>query len=203
MYEVHVTVEIPDTVTEMRWIVFANENKWKPIRAINERGDNSIQVMMSYYIHKESEKDGLVELNRIADFIQDNGFKVVRKKIEAMSQNQNYQTVVLDDSNGIYWELHLKIELDSLSELDRLIHWRITSTLGLENNIGISMSSYGQSKYPIVTLRCHTGGRSEFYNLRDILISNLHDHSFKVASKMQQECSIFDSYPEEDDGWFN
>jgi hypothetical protein len=73
----------------------------------------------------------------------------------------------------------------------------------LKKNIGLSISSFGDIKYPIITIRHHNRTSDDILNYKKFIISDLENNGFKISDKIQRELTVYDTYPEEDDGWIS
>ena len=112
--------------------------------------------------------------------------------------NLKFNDVNLDNKKGVYWEFHFKVIIDSLKELQRLLTWYENEN---KEEIAVSMSGTGHTLYPIVTLRLHEGTRKQAIDTKDKIINNLKKEGFHIYDKLQAECSVYDTFPEEDKGW--
>lgn len=199
LYELHVSVRLDDGESEMRWMRFCADNGWKYIRVVNERGVNNVQNMMSKWCDRASDEEAVETVKTIASMCRAAGFHVVRSKVEAMLLHEDYKQVCLDGKSDVYWELHFKVDVRTLVAMQRLFavcrkhNWPF---------VGLSLSSSGQSRLPIVTIRLHEGTRDQAISKKDAVINALKKAGFRITDKIQREISIFDTWPAEDEGWF-
>ena len=73
-----------------------------------------------------------------------NMFEVIRTKVEVIIMNDNYDKIILQNKKNIYWEIHLKIIIKKYDELLKLLLWKKENDY---KNIGLSISSFGDTKY--------------------------------------------------------
>ena len=117
-----------------------------------------------------------------------------------MLANIFFDYKVLNNQRGAYWEFHFKISSRDFGDFERLLKWKNNHVMA--KNIAISMSDTGATKYPIVTIRLHEGSRRDAIKVKDTVINEIKSMGLHIHDKLQAECSIYDTYPEEDDGWF-
>lgn len=201
IYEIHISVDLANALQELRWIWFCKERRYKAIRVLNDKGSNDVQNMIGKYCSREDEKDVIEYAEELAQDMRDNGFNVCRVKVEGMMMNRNFDQISLCDEKGKYWEFHFKIAINNLDELDRLMKFKDTRNDKMWKHVALSVSSTGETKYPIVTIRLHSGMRDEAIKVKDNVIDAIKAKGFHVYDKLQAECSIYDTYPEEDNGW--
>jgi hypothetical protein len=115
--------------------------------------------------------------------------------------NPKFEKTILKDEKGVYWEFHFKVAIDNWDELEQLFVWKHSKRDHPWSHIAISVSETGQTQYPIVTIRLHTGSRKEAISIKDQVIDDLKTNGFHIHDKLQAECSIYDTFPEEDNGW--
>jgi hypothetical protein len=200
LYEIHISVKFKNALEELKWLVFCKDNNYKNIRVLNDRGTHEIQNMISLFCNKNNDKDAIDYANEINNYIKKNMFEVSRVKVEAMIINDNYDKLLLENNNkNLYWEFHLKIIIKKYEELKKLFLWKKNN----DKNIGLSISSFGDTKYPIITIRHHNGTSDDILNYKKFIISDLENNGFKISDKIQRELTVYDTYPEEDDGWIS
>jgi hypothetical protein len=203
LYEIHISVLLPTALDEIRWFYFCKDNKYKVIRVLNDKGTNSIQNMISKWCNRKSHEEAIEYAKNIGKKIEDHNFKAYRVKVEAMLLNRQFDKTLLTNTKGVYWEFHFKIIIENSDEFESLLNWKNTRKGQIWKDIALSYSSYGKTHYPIVTIRLYTGTRLDAIDIKDYVIDDLKAEGFHIADKMQSECSIYDSFPEEDKGWIN
>jgi len=201
LYEIHVSVNLNSPIDEIRWVWFCKEHKWKSIRVVNDKGENPVQNMIGKWCSRPTVTEAIAHADEIASEIEDGKFDVVRVKAEAMMMNSQFEDTYLTGEKGVYWEFHFKIAIDKMMDFVKLATWKETTELPFRDNIGLSMSTSGETKYPIITLRLSHGTRDEAIQKKDEVIAELKEAGFHIHDKLQAECSVYDTYPEEDAGW--
>jgi hypothetical protein len=200
LYEIHVSVNLKNGQDEIKWLYFCNENNYKSIRVLNDTGSNNIQNMISKWCNRKNDDEAIYYADQITYNIQKAGFEVIRTKVEAMMLHLDYDKISLDDQKNIYWEIHYKVVVKDYAELLKLIKWKEINNFP---NIGLSISSYGNTRYPIITIRMHSGSRDNILQYKNIIIDSMKNNGFHITDKIQQEISIYDTFPEEDNGWIS
>lgn len=200
LYEIHISVKFNNAFEELKWIFFCKENKYKNIRVLNDSGVNDIQNMISVFCNKNTDEEVISYANEISNNIKKNMFEVIRTKVEVIIMNDNYDKIILQNKKNIYWEIHLKIIIKKYDELLKLLLWKKENDY---KNIGLSISSFGDTKYPIITIRYNNGTNKDILDYKKNIINNLENNGFKISDKIQHELSIYDTFPEEDNGWIS
>ena len=202
LYELHITVEL-SPLDEMRWIWICNDLNFKPIRVVNDKGENRIQNMMSKYCSRETSDEAIVYIKQIEDELDGCGFNVCRIKVEGMMMDDQFKSVVLTEYEDYqYWEFHFKIRINKAFKLQRLVDWKRKRVSKGDDCIALSMKTSGTTKYPIITIRIHTGTRDEAIQKKNEVIDSLKKAGFHVNGKIQMEYVIYDNNQDYDAGWF-
>jgi len=201
LYEIHISININNGIDEIKWLYFCRDNNYKPIRVLNDIGKHNIQYMISKWCNHNNDKDAIKHANEINKKFIKVGFNVTRIKVEVMMLNKDYDDLVLEDfKNDIYWEIHFKISIKNYEELEKLLNWKKTCDY---LNIGLSISSFGEKKYPIITIRHNFGEKENIINYKNVIIDDLKNNGFHITDKIQREISIYDTNPDEDKGWIS
>jgi hypothetical protein len=195
IYELHLSVSLGSGKEEIAWLDYCKKHHFHSIKVFNMKGVHSVQDMMSKWCHRDSEESVIEYLKQLQKDATDAGFKVVRSKAEAMMMSREYDNIVLNNSKGKYWEFHFKVTDVTCSELLQL--------LKDVEDVGVSASAYSGTRYPIVTIRKYQGSRKEVMQYKDNVIEKLKKLGYHIFDKIQAEISIYDSFPEEDQGWIN
>lgn len=203
LYEIHISVNVKSAFEEMQWFYYCKDKKYKVIRVLNYKGKNDVQNMISKWCSRKQPSDSVKYAEDIAQDMRNNGFDVYRVKVEAMLLSKLFDNLELKNEKGVYWEFHFKIVIESLDEFNRLVEWKKSKTAALWYDVALSFSSYGKTCYPIITIRLYTGTSEQAIVVKDKVVDDLKKYKFHIVDKMQYECSIYDTYPEEDNGWIN
>lgn len=206
MFEIHVSVNLHNPVEEIEWKLFCKQQKFHVIKVWNIKGTHATQNMMAMWISVENNEEnndwlsvGLKELKRTGNIIRETGFEVIREKIEAMMMDHRFDKHCLEKpQRGVYWEIHMKVENQTLEQ------WRmLKDMLKTEQNVGLSVSAYSEFLSPIITMRFYQGSRDQVFQMKDQLVGRLTTAGWKFAPKTQYELSLYDSNPELDEGWID
>lgn len=203
LYEIHISVNLTSAFDEMKWFYYCKDNKYKVIRVLNDKGKYDIQNMISKWCSRKTPSEVVKYAEEIADDMRKNDFDVYRVKVEARLLSKLFDNISLKNEKGVYWEFHFKIVIESLDEFNKLVKWKQSKKDDLWKDVALSFSAYGKTGYPIITIRLYSGTSEEATSVKDKVIDDLKENGFHIADKMQSECSIYDTYPEEDNGWIN
>lgn len=121
-YEFHITVE---NVDKSKFINFCKLEKIKPIilDLQNKDGKKIFEdVMTSHHKIFKSDEEAIQELNIVTEKLLNEGFNVVRKKIEADIKHQNIPTYKNNKKfiKGNYLESHLNVKIKNKDNLEKL-----------------------------------------------------------------------------------
>ena len=170
---------------------------------------------MSKWCHRDSEEAVIEYLKQITEDATNAGFYVIRSKVEAMMMSREYDNVNLDplgnrfpavdqstvetksesDCYAKYWEFHFKVTDVTCPDLVEL--------LKDVADVGVSISAYSGTRYPIVTIRKYRGSRKDVIRYKDEVIEKIKKAGYHIFDKIQAEISIYDTHKEEDKGWIN
>ena len=156
--------------------------------------------MISKWCNRKNDNESIYYADQITYNIQKAGFEVIRTKVEAKMLHLDYDKISLDDQKNIYWEIHYKVVVKDYAELLKLIKWKEINNFP---NIGLSISSYGNTRYPIIKIRMHSGSQDNILQYKNIIVDSMKNNGFHITDKIQQEISIYDTFPEEDKGWIS
>jgi len=190
LYEIHVSINPKNGFDEIRWIRMCKKEGWKYIRHLNSSGEHSKQVMMSKWTHKDTPENAIIKLKEISRKISDNGFEVIRNKVEAMQSNLKVLSYPC-----YYFEFHIKIKEYELIDKFRELFPSQTYT-------NYSVSSSGQNKNLIVTIRSKSS-LVEATSLKTYVIDVLKSNNFTIIDKVQNEIAFYDDYQIQDLGWID
>ena len=158
--------------------------------------------MISKWCSRPTDEEVIKYAQYIANDMLNANFNVYRIKVEGMMMSRQFDNIELKNTKGKYWEFHFKIIIENTTELERLLSLKQSNeNVDIWKNVALSMSSYGHTRYPIMTIRLHNGTCNEAIAIKNNIIDNLKENNFHIFDKLQSECSIFDTTPEEDNGW--
>lgn len=195
IYELHLSVELSSGREEIAWLDYCKKHHYHAIKVYNVKGEHSVQNMMSKWCHRDSEEAVIEYLKQIMEDATNSGFRVIRGKVEAMMMCREYDSVVLEDEKKNYWEFHFKVTDVVCPDLVEL--------LKDIKDVGVSISAYSGTRYPIVTIRKYRGSRKDVIHYKDEVIEKIKKAGYHIFDKIQAEISIYDTYSDEDKGWIN
>lgn len=196
VYECHITVDGNGLEEQERFFELCKSKKIKAIRIELPYG-KAMSQLMTASIHKGYLEKVRDEVYGTARFISDNGFNVVRRKIESMIQhNENYPKTESEAVNNYpkgYFEFHVKItEPDSKLEEICKEH---------EAHLSRSVSSKLNGKnQKFATARYHQVGRAEAEGKFERFISDLKERNYSL-SNLLKEFSVMDDNFGLDGSW--
>ena len=199
LFEVHVSVDISEPFTELKWLSFCDKNGYHKIRVLNTTGKHNIQNMTGFYITQENDKRAIQFVENFSEIVREAGFKILRVKVESMMGSDSNRDIILTGETGKYWEFHIKIKNKKVYDMVDLEN--ILKTIDLESyeTIGLSFSVYGKSETPIITLRSYKGDRELSKKFLEKVLSRL--QVSEESLKIQYEFSIYDTILDLDEGW--
>ena len=150
--------------------------------------------MMSKWCKRKDKSEAIIHAHELADIVTKHGLKVVRVKVEAMLERN--LDVSLNGEKDRYFEFHMKIVINNISSLKHLIN-----LMKGVPHVGVSLSIRSETQYPILTIRLHTGTAINALVYKDQIIDNLKKEGFHISEKIQNELSVYDTFPELDEGW--
>ncbi len=140
----------------------------------------------------------LLEVNRVRDVLESNGFMVVRRKLEAAPWNSHVPQDSAPDNLSEYFEHHAKLLLPENANLMRL------EQIAKVHNAHLSSNTFDKLKngYSLrfVTRRAYQMARGQAQGLFDELLKHLGLAGFIVQDSIAEFC-VFDSHLELDGAW--
>ncbi len=175
---------------------FCFENESKPLIIELERGESTIQPMLTKIIHADRLQEAIEYGKVLVGKMQQANFGVSRLKIEIpYSEYEHPLFISLDKEFSPYFEWHGKVEVTKerkarlleLCEL-HLVHLSINS---LKKNKG----------QRFVTLREY-GSSDQFANRVELLTEDLHQNAWEIFKPHYEYC-VYDSNESLDVGWLS
>jgi len=191
--EIHITVA--EGVDEPAFVKWCEENKLKPIKAVSEKGDYKVQLMMSKYVN------GIVaecieQMHKISDQIKSAGFEVKRDKLEICCSTAESLKDFNVAKDGLYFESHFKVKKDEENKL--------TEILDKHPATGASVNVLSKnSKMPLVTVRlpCDKYCWRDLKQQTEDLVAELLEVGITVEEKKHLELAVYDDFREMDRNW--
>ncbi|MBI4852432.1 MAG: hypothetical protein HY819_11615 [Acidobacteria bacterium] len=198
-FESHITIQLNNQTALSLFRSVCEELKVKCSLIELPNGINRFQPMTSLY-HQGSFESVLKEVNGLAQSLTQEGFKVIRVKIEALINNLN---VPITDEQAKkfpnnYFEFHLLVTLSSEKDKERL------KNLCTQNNAHLSQNAFKKTLYGLnqhfVTMRLYNIGKTNAKAEFSKLIEMLKKENFSLSNKLQ-EYIVYDSNISLDQGW--
>lgn len=189
-FELHLTVELPSQQFEQAFKAFCASQGCKPLFIELAQGMHARQPMLSHVIRTTSLEAAMVTANRLSHKLEENGFKVLRLKIEVPAESWPIWPEPMSSFDR-YFEWHGKINFIDLLKLE---------TLCLQHRSHLSLNALrGEPNTRFVTLR-EPGPYANFVERRGSLILDLIQGGWNL-SKQQSEYCIYDNNQYLDHGW--
>ena len=187
LFEIHVAVTLDDGLDEIRWRAYCRSHRYNCIRAVNAAGKDHVQHMIGKWCERPTEHEAIERANEIADEIRDNGFRVVRVKVEAMMMHPSRSTKTRPSD---YWEFHMKVE-NTMTNINILRGFTSEK---------VALSATTNSL--VVTIRLYDGTRDDAIEFKNKLVNDMKLSGIHIRDKIAAELAVFDTNPAQDDGWF-
>jgi len=191
--EIHITVA--EGVDEPAFVKWCSENKLKPIKAVSEKGDYKVQLMMSKYVNGTL-VECIEQMHKISDQIKSAGFEARRDKLEICCSTVESLKDFNVAEDGLYFESHFKVKKDDEGNL--------TEILDKHPATGASVNVLSKnSKMPLVTVRlpCDKYCWKDLKQQTEDLVAELLDVGITVEEKKHLELAAYDNFREMDRNW--
>lgn len=190
-FEYHVTISDLKQDEKDTFINICNEENVKPVLIVLDQGEYINQPMITGIVHSTDYEEVKKGIEEIAAKFRDNGFMVVRTKVEIPAKEETYFDKPMLEQSKPYFEWHGKVYVDDVGRLRQLF---AGSGGHISRN---SLNANGKVRF--VTVREYESAE-HFYRkvgeIHDILQMN------KIELlKQQYELCIYDSREELDRGW--
>jgi len=197
-YEFHITVK---DVNKEAFISYCKMINIKPILLELQNSKNNIilhDTMTSHHKLLDNDYQAREELESVAFLLEDAGFEIVRKKIEADINHPDLKEDFKIDNIPNYFETHFNIFIND-SEKEKL------QEIAKNNNCHFSRNIFKKinDEYTImITYRKYTGTIKEFQNDIHKIENDLKENNFKIE-KVIVEYAIYDTKEDWDKEWLN
>lgn len=197
-YEIHITIKAPESIENFKF--WCNSFGVKPI--VLDLGDKLIDVMTSSHYYGNN-VGALNEAKRISYSFKNQGFEVLREKIETVP----WHPAAPSDSdknpkmpNDCYFEAHIGCLITD--EIDE----RKVNRIAKDYNSHLSRNAFKKNAdgtyIKMITMRTYDGTNEQFQAIVDRLKSSLDDVSIQYE-KVITEFSIYDTKISHDFLWLN
>lgn len=198
-FESHITIKLNNTTALSNFQKLCQHLQVKCLLIELPMGVNTFQPMTSLY-HRGSFESVFNEVTSMAQRIMNNGFQVIRVKIEALISNLN---IPISDEEAKkfpnnYFEFHVLVELPTQNEVERL------KIICEKHQAHLSQNAFKKSlngvKQYFVTMRFYETGKSIAKSRFSMLLNELKKEQFSLSNQLQ-EYIVYDSNISLDAGW--
>ena len=190
-FEIHITVNDLKIEEKKSFIDFCKSENLKPVMIVLDKGNHIHQPMISIVIQRKDFHEANKEVERLATNFKNNGFTVVRKKVEISPKEETYFHQPIVKNSTPYFEWHGKVEVDDVPMLKTLCE-------GHGGHISRnSLKADGRLRF--ITVREYKGSKP-FYERVENIHRILNENDIELL-KEEFELCIYDSREELDSGW--
>ena len=216
-FQAHITVEKLDNIAD--YIKLCEKYNVKPVLIKLAKGNFVNQPMYTQHIVAENFDNALLEVDKVKNIFIDNGFNIVRTKIEINAasvidyfqidvdkwQNTQYRESCIDKIKDSYFEVHIKIKYN---DIDLLKEIAIKNNLYLSQNDrepNIRFLSVRKNLIDALNIGNETDFNIKKFYLHEKNFSRAFESDLKAANmeiiKEKFECCIYDSNKNLDLKW--
>ena len=216
-FQAHITVEKLDNIAD--YVKLCEKYNVKPVLIKLAKGNFVNQPMYTQHIVAESFDDALLEVEKVKNIFIDNGFNIVRTKIEINAasvidyfqidvdkwQNMQYREIFIDKIKDSYFEVHIKVKYN---DIDLLKEIAIKNNLYLSQNDrepNIRFLSVRKNLIDALNIDNETDFDIKKFYLHEKNFSRAFESDLKAANmeiiKEKFECCIYDSNKNLDLKW--
>jgi hypothetical protein len=198
-FETHITVKLDrgNKIAELeQW---SRDRGLKFFHIVLNRGVTPSQPMLSRHGWGSLSSE-LQKARDICHSLNTDGFLATRTKIEAAPNNRGIPQLDSEASplSRRYFEHHLKLLLESNTDISRLAQLAELHTAHISRNVSRTREDDRQEQF--ITQRCFTVGRIEAKKRLQTLIGAIDLLSHPII-KIEEEYIVYDSNLELDAGW--
>lgn len=199
-FEAHITINQLNKADSERFDTFCNGLGVKSIQIELSRGDMAIQPMTCSR-HKGTFQEIYQEVVQIGKQLQEQGFDVLRLKIEAHPDNIGIpldKVEVLHHSDKNYFEHHLKVLLNTDMDLSDLLAVCEKHQAHLSSNAYKKVDSGNYQNF--ITTRTYHVGKQEAKAHFSALMHDVQELDIPVLKHFMEYC-VFDTNIDLDKNW--
>lgn len=190
-FEIHITVNDLKIEEKESFIEFCKSEGVKPVMIVLDKGNHINQPMITTVIKRKDFQEAHKEVERLVTNFKNNGFTVVRKKVEISPKETTYFHQPIVKNSTPYFEWHGKVEVDDVPML---------KTLCAGHGGHISRNSLkADGRLRFITVREYKGSEP-FYERVEHIHRILDENGIELL-KEEFELCIYDSREELDSGW--
>ncbi|MFI8711869.1 hypothetical protein [Brevibacillus brevis] len=192
-FEFHVTFNDLQLDEKAAFIDLCQSQQVKPVMIVLDQGNYINQPMITGVITRADFQDANKEMEKIAAMFQNNGFSIVRKKVEISPKEETYFYQPILKNSKPYFEWHGKVQVDDVAALRNLCegHGGHISRNSLNVNGKVRFITVREYESPI-----------QFYDRVEKIHTILQANQIGLI-KEQYELCIYDSREELDSGWIS
>ncbi|TQR38705.1 hypothetical protein [Brevibacillus brevis] len=192
-FEFHVTFNDLQLDEKEAFIDLCQSQQVKPVMIVLDQGNYINQPMITGVITRADFQDANKEMEKIAATFQNNGFTIVRKKVEISPKEETYFYQPILKNSKPYFEWHGKVQVDDVAALRNLCegHGGHISRNSLNANGKVRFITVREYESPI-----------QFYDRVEKIHTILQANQIGLI-KEQYELCIYDSREELDSGWIS
>lgn len=216
-FQAHITVEKLDNIAD--YIKLCEKYNVKPVLIKLAKGNFVNQPMYTQHIVAENFDNALLEVDKVKNIFIDNGFNIVRTKIEINAasvidyfqidvdkwQNTQYRESCIDKIKDSYFEVHVKVKYNNIDLLKEIA---IKNNLYLSQNDrepNIRFLSVRKNLIDALNIDNETDFNIKKFYLHEKNFSRAFESDLKSANmeiiKEKFECCIYDSNKNLDLKW--
>jgi len=190
-FEYHVTMSDLKQNEKETFINICNEENVKPVLIVLDQGEYINQPMITGIVHSADYEEVKNVIEEVAAKFRDNGFMLVRTKVEIPAKEETYFDKPMLAQSKPYFEWHGKVYVDDVVRLKQLC---ADSGGHISRN---SLNANGKIRF--VTVREYNSSE-KFYSRVEKIHNILQQNKIELL-KQQYELCIYDSREELDRGW--
>jgi hypothetical protein len=190
-FEYHITMSDLKKNEQENFINLCNEVKLKPVLIVLDQGEYIHQPMITGIVHSTNYDEVKNVIEEVGAKFRDNGFTVVRTKVEIPAKEEAYFDQPMLAQSKPYFEWHGKVYVDDVVRLKQLC---ADSGGHISRN---SLNANGKIRF--VTVREYNSSE-KFYSRVEKIHNILQQNKIELL-KQQYELCIYDSQEELDRGW--
>ncbi|SFI85622.1 hypothetical protein [Thermoflavimicrobium dichotomicum] len=192
-FEYHITVNDLTLADKEAFVELCKSEQVKPLMIVLDKGNHIHQPMFTGVIKSADFHEANKEIEKIVAKFKENGFTIMRKKVETPPKHEKYFHQPITKHFKPYFEWHGKVEVDDMAMVKNLCE-------GLGGHLSRnSLNPNGKVRF--ITVREYKS-KEKFYERVQKIHSVLQANKI-VVLKEQYELCIYDSREELDSGWIS
>ncbi|SMO95938.1 hypothetical protein [Melghirimyces algeriensis] len=119
-FEFHITVNDLNLADKEAFIELCKSEQVKPLMIVLDKGNYINQPMYTGVINSKDFHEANKEIEKTVTKFQENGFTIIRKKVETSPKEEAYFHQPITKNSKPYFEWHGKIEVDDVAMVKNL-----------------------------------------------------------------------------------